>query len=336
MIRCEVEHNVLEFKRPAKTSRGQYTEHDSWLLKVTDEQGRQGAGEAAPLPDLSCDASLRYDDNIRAFARDLERNNGCIDYEKYQGCSSMFFAAESALRQLKGEKVSLSKPIQINGLIWMGDLETMKERVDEKLSAGFRCIKIKVGGLDFEKEIELIRYLRENPKYPERGKSVELRLDANCAFKPEEAMVKLEKLAKFDVHSIEQPIAVGLWDEMRYLCKNSPIGIALDEELIGIHTQEDMIRMMEAINPQSLVIKPTLHGGFKGAEEWIKLCKQMGIGWWVTSALEGNIGLDAIADWLQGQEFEGRAHGLGTGLLYVKNYDSGYGLKGDEMVHIRS
>lgn len=335
MIRCEVEHNVLEFKRPAKTSRGQYTEHDSWLLKITDEQGRQGAGEAAPLPDLSCDASIRYDDNIRAFARDLELNEGHIDYEKYQGCSSMFFAAESALRQLKGEKRVQSKPIQINGLIWMGDLETMKERVDEKLAADFRCIKIKVGGLDFEKEIELIRYLRENPKYPERGKRVELRLDANCAFKVEEAMGKLDRLAKFGIHSIEQPIAVGQWKEMRYLCKNSPISIALDEELIGIHTQEDRVRMMEEVNPQSLVIKPTLHGGFKGAEEWIRLCKQAGSSWWVTSALEGNIGLDSIADWLQGQEFEGKAHGLGTGLLYVKNYDSRYRLERDEMVDIK-
>ncbi len=337
MIRCEVEHITLDFKQPARTSRGEYLSHDSWMLKITDEEERVGIGEAAPLPDLSSDASTDYDLRIREFAADIQRSNGIIDYDKYRNCPSMLFAAESALRMLKGEDSSLpySNPIQINGLIWMGDLETMKKRVDEKLAARFRCIKIKVGGLDIDKELELIRYLRNNPYHPDWGRKVELRLDANCAFSLAEAMQKLDRLSTFDIHSIEQPIKVRHWSQLNCLCRNSPIPIALDEELIGLYSTREKEEMLQTVRPQALVIKPTLHGGFSGAEEWIRLCNDYGIKWWVTSALESNVGLEAIANWLQSQSYQGRAHGLGTGLLYKSNFPSNYELKGDEMVRCR-
>ncbi|MDO4461846.1 MAG: o-succinylbenzoate synthase [Bacteroidia bacterium] len=333
MIKCEVEHISLAFKQPARTSRGEYLTHDSWMLKLTDDRGRVGVGEAAPLPDLSSDAGEDYEERIREFAANLQERGGVIDYERYRRSPSMLFAAESAHRMLEGDSMQIATdPVQINGLIWMGDLETMKKRVDEKLAARFRCIKIKVGGLDFEKELELIRYLRHNPHHPEWGREVELRLDANCAFGIEEAMQKLDKLSSFGVHSIEQPIKVRQWEQLSRLCKESPIPIALDEELIGLFTREEKEQMLEAVRPQAIVIKPTLHGGLSGAEEWIQLCAKYGIDWWVTSALESNIGLGAIADWLHTQQYQGKAHGLGTGLLYKTNYPSSYQLRGDEMV----
>lgn len=333
MIRCEVEHITLDFKRPAKTSRGEYLEHDSWMLTITDAEGRSGTGEAAPLPDLSSDAGEDYGERIKEFAVDLEKNDGRIDYDRYLNSPSMIFAAESALREMRGEydNIREMKPVQINGLIWMGDLDTMKKRVDEKLAAGFRCIKIKVGGLEFDKEVELIRYLRNNPNYPEWGKKVELRLDANCAFSLADATQKLERLSQFNIHSIEQPIKVRHWDQLRCLTKNSPIPIALDEELIGLYTKREKEEMLQAVRPQAIVIKPTLHGGLSGAEEWIRLAKEYAIDWWVTSALESNIGLDSIANWLHTQEYEGRAHGLGTGLLFTSNFPSDFELRKDEM-----
>lgn len=332
MIKCEVKHTVLDFKQPAKTSRGVYLNHDSWMLTITDGEGRKGIGEAAPLPDLSCDAGEDYEVRIKEFAKHIEANDGSIDYESYKDSPSMIFAAESALRQMRGDYQKISRePIQINGLIWMGDIETMKKRIDEKLAAGFRCIKIKIGGIEFDKEVELIKYLRNNPNYPEWGRQAELRLDSNCAFSLAEAMQKIERLAQFNVHSIEQPIKVRHWDQLRCLTQNSPIPIALDEELIGLNTTKEKEKMLQAVRPQALVIKPTLHGGLSGAEEWIKLAKDYACDWWVTSALESNVGLDAIANWLHTQDYGHKAHGLGTGLLYTSNFPSEYELRGDEM-----
>ena len=207
--------------------------------------------------------------------------------------------------------------VLINGLIWMGDFKTMGERIKAKLSEGFRCIKLKIGAIDFDKELELLSYIRERFSVQD----LELRVDANGAFSPSEAMDKLKALSKFELHSIEQPIKAGQYDEMAKLCADTPIAIGLDEEMIGIYERQAKITMLDAIKPQYLVIKPSLHGGFKGTAEWIELAKERSMGYWLTSALESTIGLNAIAQWCA-QEKLTMPQGLGIGALYTNNLNT--------------
>jgi o-succinylbenzoate synthase len=255
--------------------------------------------------------------------------------ELTKSVSSVRFALETAWLDLKngGKQIifhsvfSKGKTgIPINGLIWMGNEDFMQQQIQEKLDAGFHCIKLKIGGIDFEREIELLKSIRQNYN----AEKIILRVDANGAFKVEEALEKLQQLAQLQIHSIEQPITAGKWNEMERICSESPIPIALDEELIGIHSFEEKQKMLDTIQPQFLVLKPSLHGGFSGCNEWIELAEQRKIGWWITSYLESNIGLNAIAQWAFHKNAQGY-QGLGTGGLFTNNIGSPLEIRGEQL-----
>ncbi len=332
-FRLRVVPRTLRFKRPAGTSRGVYHERAVWYIVLTSATPAvrfTGLGECAPLYDLSCDFTPDYAERLRKICHDVEAAQ-CLDTERLRPMPSMLFGLETAFRsalgslergdyrQLFPSDFALSRRgTRINGLIWMGTYEEMRGRLEEKLAAGYRCIKIKIGEIDFECELDLIRRLRADYD----ASQVELRLDANGAFAPDEALRKLERLAAYDIQSIEQPIRQGQWEAMREVCRLSPIPIALDEELIGIHTPERKAAMIEACRPAYLILKPSLHGGLTGAAEWMKLARDHGVGYWTTSALESNVGLNAIAQWQSEVDGQSRlAQGLGTGQLFVSNAD---------------
>ncbi|MBP5365777.1 MAG: o-succinylbenzoate synthase [Bacteroidales bacterium] len=333
-LRIEILPYRLHFKQPAGTSRGVYTAHDVWYVVATDTcTGVQGVGECAPLLDLSCDYSADYAVVLRRLCDEVCRTSA-IDYELFRPYPSMLFGLETAFRQLERQSWLLwSSPltsgeqgIPINGLVWMGSFDEMLRRTDEKLQLGFHCVKIKIGAIDFEKEIALIEHLRS--KYD--ASRIQLRLDANGAFALSDALRKLERLSAFDVHSIEQPIRAGQWTEMARLCRQSPIPIALDEELIGVAQPNEKQRLLDTIRPQYIVLKPSLHGGISGAEEWISLARERNTGYWITSALESNIGLNAIAQWTATLKPQ-MPQGLGTGALYVNNIDLPLRITGDKL-----
>jgi L-alanine-DL-glutamate epimerase-like enolase superfamily enzyme len=192
----------------------------------------------------------------------------------------------------------------------------MKQQIQEKLAQGFRCIKVKIGAIDFEKELSLLKFIRNHFD----AQTIEIRVDANGAFSSNKALDKLNRLAAYQLHSIEQPIAQHPIEAMTELCKTSPIPIALDEELIGVFSVPNKQKLLEQIQPQYIILKPSLVGGFRGTKEWIEIAEALGIQWWITSALESNIGLNAIAQWtfLQNNPMP---QGLGTGGLYTNNFD---------------
>ncbi len=337
--------HTLRFKRPARTSRGEYVERKVWYIRATDLSAPDvvGLGECAPLPDLSCDAmpDAAYEAVLHSAARHIEAT-GSIDHEALRDFPSVLFGFECALLSATaartGESTRLfdtpfargEKGIPINGLIWMGDKDHMSEQGEEKLQQGFRCIKLKIGALDFEQEYEILRHLRGRFS-PEQ---ITLRIDANGAYSPERAMQVLQSLAPLGIHSIEQPIRAGQWDEMRKVCAESPIPVALDEELIGINRTADKIRLLDTIRPQFLVLKPSLHGGIRGTEEWMHLADERHIGYWLTSALESNVGLNAIAHFASriNSPHLLETQGLGTGALFEKNYEgTQLVIEGDEL-----
>ena len=311
-MKLDIEERVLHFKQPAGTSRGVYTTRRIWLITATDAAGHvMGIGECAPLPQLSCDDIPDYAEVLRSFCDEVERT-GLIPYEALRPYPSMLFGLESLIP-------IPPKPTPINGLVWMGTFEEMHQRIEEKLAAGFRCVKLKIGAIDWEREIALIRFIRE--RYSRQ--QIELRVDANGGFTVEQAMSRLEELAKYDIHSIEQPIKAGNWKEMARLCRESPLPIALDEELIGVNTLEEKVALLDTIRPQYIILKPSLHGGMRGSEEWIRLARERCIGSWITSALESNIGLCAIARFtvmMYGPHIT-MPQGLGTGQLFTDNIE---------------
>lgn len=322
----------MHFKQPAGTSRGIYTTRQVWYVLATDEKtGRYGVGECAPLPQLSCDDLPDYEKILSDFCLKTAQNSQ-LDYEALRPYPSMLFGLETALQHLQKGTLQLwdtpfaqgKQGIPINGLIWMGSFDEMYQRIQEKMKAGFRCIKVKIGAIDFEKELELLRFIRQHFS-PEE---IELRVDANGAFTPEIAPQRLEQLSQFHLHSIEQPIRAGQWKEMAKLCASTPLPIALDEELIGINTTEEKIELLETIRPQYIILKPSLHGGLHGSEEWIRLAAERKIPSWVTSALESNIGLNAIAQWCATLNPQ-MPQGLGTGLLFTDNIDFPLHIKND-------
>lgn len=325
---------TLRFKQPAGTSRGVYRTRRVWYVVVTyDQEGRTafGIGECAPLHDLSCDYDDRYEERLARCCRALEANDS-LDADALRPCPSILFGLETALlsarASLRGDFLDLfpgtpfargEAGIPINGLVWMGNAEQMMKRMDEKLAAGFSCIKLKIGAIDWESELDMIRRLR--CRYSPAD--VEIRVDANGAFRPEEALGRLEQLARYGLHSIEQPIRQGQWAEMARLCRATPLPIALDEELIGVHDLGRKRALLDEIAPHYLVLKPTLHGGLHGSEEWIREATARGIPYWVTSALESNVGLNALARWhasLQPAPGSPRHQGLGTGGLFEQNF----------------
>ena len=322
---------ILHFKQPAGTSRGVYTTRKIWLVHLS-EGDKTGVGECAPLPDLSCDAlpDETYEAKLHQFCQAL-CETGEMDDDALRPYPSMRFGLETALLSLQS---SLHSPlsthllfdtpfsrgeegIPINGLVWMGRYDEMLQRMEEKLEKGFRCVKLKIGAIDFEQELDLVKRIRDRFSFHE----VELRLDANGAFKYEEALYKLELLSQYAIHSIEQPIRQGQWAYMAELCRESPLPIALDEELIGVNDPEMKSHMLNIIKPRYIILKPSLHGGMMGCREWIETAKQQGIGSWITSALESNIGLNAIAQFasdVYGPHIT-MPQGLGTGQLFTDN-----------------
>lgn len=321
----EIIPRLLHFKQPAGTSRGIYTTRQVWYLHVTspDHPHRIGIGECAPLPDLSCDALPDYEQHLRAACRTVEEQ-GLIDRDALRPFPSILFGLETALRHLQTGSWALWNTafsrgecgIPINGLIWMGDYREMLARIEQKMEAGYRCIKLKIGAIGFDDELTLLRHIRTRFSASE----VELRVDANGAFSPLDAMDKLKRLAELDLHSIEQPIRAGQWEEMARLAADSPLPIALDEELIGVNLPDEKRRLLDTVCPQYIILKPSLHGGISGGKEWIEEADRRKIGWWITSALESNIGLNAIAQWCATYD-NPLPQGLGTGLLFSDNVE---------------
>lgn len=314
---------ILDFKRPSGTSRGVLRHKETWFL-ILKAEGKLGIGECGLFRGLSVDDVADYEDRLQWTCEHIQLGKAKL-WEKLKAYPSIQFGVEQAFLSLQASdpfqifpsdftlKVA---PITINGLIWMGDEAFMLEQVREKLANGFNCIKMKIGAIDFETELSILKSIRQ--KY--RSDTVELRVDANGAFEAEAALSKLEQLANYDLHSIEQPIKQGQIDKMARLCETSPLPIALDEELIGIADVTEKEKLLQTIRPRFIILKPSLLGGFKGCAEWIMLAKKHQIGWWVTSALESNIGLNAIAQYTFSLG-NLMPQGLGTGALYSNNFD---------------
>ena len=324
LITYHITERVLHFKQPAGTSRGVYTTRRLWLLTLTDEAGRRGVGECAPLPQLSCDDLPNYADLLRDACEQFCLT-GKIDYDRLRPFPSMLFGLETAVLNLQAGSPRLfdtpfsrgEQGIPINGLVWMGTYQEMLGRIEEKIRLGFRCIKLKIGAIGFDEELDLIRRIRQRFT-PEQ---VQLRVDANGAFTPDEALDKLHELSNYSIHSIEQPIRQQQWKDMARLCQQSPIPIALDEELIGVNTTDEKETLLDTIRPAYIILKPSLHGGMMGTKEWIALARRRGIGSWITSALESNIGLNAVAQLaalVYGPDIA-MPQGLGTGQLFSDN-----------------
>ena len=375
MYKIDISERTLHFKQPAGTSRGVYTTRHSYYLTLTSDElpGVEGVGECATLPDLSCDAKPEYAVTLQQVCQMVEQM-GRIPYDMIRAYPSITFGLETAFasffdaakkfleivpaegassssEMLKQKGVSVpagmenltdffdspfgrgEEGITINGLVWMGTYEEMLARLEEKLQAGFHCVKLKIGAIDFFKELDLIKRIRD--VYTQE--QVELRVDANGGFLPENAMSQLEALAKYDIHSIEQPIKQHQWPKMAQLCRETPLPIALDEELIGVNVRSMKEALLDTIRPQYIILKPSLHGGIYGCNEWIQLANQRGIGSWITSALESNIGLHAIAHYaakVYGPNVE-MPQGLGTGQLFTDNIPMPLEIRGDKLFIIK-
>lgn len=336
MLKIDIQKRTLHFKRPAKTSRGEYLTRLSRFVTIVRD-GIRGVGECATLPDLSCDEIADYDDVLRRVCDMIEQTER-IPFDMLRPYPSMLFGIETAFAQLdaNGSCALFDTPfargeegIPTNGLVWMGTYDEMLERMQEKLDAGFTCVKLKIGAIDFDAETELLHIVRS--AFP--ASKVELRVDANGAFDPDEALAMLDILARFDLHSIEQPIRQRQWRDMARICAASPVPVALDEELIGVNIKSMKEMLLDTIRPQYIVLKPSLHGGMAGTAEWIELARQRNIGSWMTSALESNVGLNAIAH-LAARTYGpavGMAQGLGTGQLFTDNIDMPLQMRGQEM-----
>lgn len=322
-------HYPLQFKVEAKTSRNTLTVKDSWIVLFEDNSGQRGYGECAPIWGLSPESQV----DLEAKMLELSSSN---DYEKVDisRFPTLNFGLETAKADLTADNHILydspfsrgKKGIPINGLVWMGDLAYMKKQIAEKLDAGFTSLKLKVGSQEIDDELAILEAIRKefNPA------TLEIRLDANGAFEFEDVPKILRQFSEHKIHSIEQPIEAGNWDQMAQLCANPIIPIALDEELIRITTSRRKRALLDVIKPQYIILKPSLLGGLRTCDEWVKQAKYKGIGWWVTSMLESNIGLSAIAQWVSTKNTSMK-QGLGTGMLYSNNVDSPLVIKGEEL-----
>lgn len=323
---------TFHFKFRAKTSREVLTEKHSWFL-ILEKNGRRGIGECSIIESLNPETPEQIEAALDNICESLTRKERFDD--DLTELPSVQFGLEVALLDLETENRGLLHPsdftsgkvgIPINGLVWMADIESMSQQIEEKLAAGFDCIKLKIGAHDTEEELELLRAIRK--KHP--ATQIEIRVDANGAFSTEKSKRVLDELAKLQVHSIEQPIRQGKWKEMAGLCRNSPIPIALDEELIGVKSEQQRKELLSEVRPQFLILKPSLIGGLDSAGIWIKLANEVGTGWWATSALESNIGLNAIAQWVFTQNSK-MPQGLGTGQLYTDNIASPLEIRNGEL-----
>lgn len=322
----------LRFLAPAVTSRQVMLTKETYFLRLTDlRSGAQAIGECALFRGLSAEDTPGYADSLAALCDCI---NGAAELPALS--SSLLFGLESALLQLAngGGGVAYDTPwtrgedaIAINGLVWMGTEDEMRTRIARKLDDGFRCVKLKIGGIDFDAELGLLRAIRR--RFP--ADVLELRLDANGAFTPENALERLHALSRFGIHSLEQPVRAGQWEAMARICRESPIPIALDEELIGVSDAHRRRSMLDEIAPQYIILKPSLCGGIDGAKRWIADASDRGIGWWITSALESNVGLNVIAQFASTYALT-MPQGLGTGALYSNNIPSPLYMRGDTLM----
>jgi O-succinylbenzoate synthase len=314
---------ILNFKHPSGTSRGVMTEKETWFI-VLEQDGKKGIGECGILRGLSIDDCPVYEEKLQWTCANIHLGKNKL-WEALIEFPSIQFGVEMAFLSLASETPFLlfpseftkgAKSIAINGLVWMGSAAFMKQQIEDKLADGFSCVKLKIGAINFDKELQLLRYIRQHFS-PEQ---VEIRVDANGAFDSNEALYNLKQLSEFKLHSIEQPIQKNNTDSMAELCKITPFPIALDEELIGVFTLAEKEELLVKIKPQYIILKPSFVGGFRGTQEWISLAEKLNIGWWITSALESNIGLNAIAQWTFLLN-NSMPQGLGTGALYTNNFD---------------
>lgn len=314
---------ILHFKNPSGTSRGILTDKETWFI-ILEHNGKRGIGECGILRGLSADDRPDYEEKIQWTCENIHLGEQKLWNELLE-FPSIQFGIEMAFLSLRSENPFLLFPsdftkgtnsIPINGLIWMGDETFMKVQIEGKIAQGFSCLKLKIGAIDFDKEIDLLRFIRAN--FDEN--LIEIRVDANGAFTENEALYKINQITGFKIHSIEQPIKKNNTDTMSVLCKNTKIPIALDEELIGVFTKEEKENLLRKIKPQFIVLKPSFVGGFQGTSEWISIAEKLNIGWWITSALESNVGLNAIAQFTFLQD-NIMPQGLGTGSLYTNNFD---------------
>ena len=357
-IRVSIQKKIFLFSFNARTSRGPMRERISWFFKIQDESSPEvaGLGECGPLPGLSAELTPEFEAVLENCINKINESTVSIQ-QLHEACeslprlaklfssielpidlnsySSIKFALETAFLDLHfgGRRIlfdnsfSKGEPIPINGLIWMGGMDFMLQQVEIKIRDGFRCIKLKVGGLDFERECDVLQYIRR--KY--FRDNIVVRLDANGALKPDDAMYKLKELARFGIHSIEQPLKKGS-DRLAELCRESPIPVALDEELIGVNVKKDKADLLDRIKPQFIILKPALHGGLAGCEEWIATAEEKNIKWWITSALESNIGLNSIAQFTANYKVD-MHQGLGTGSIYENNFSSPLKIDKENLVY---
>ncbi|MDD7887653.1 o-succinylbenzoate synthase [Flavivirga sp. 57AJ16] len=324
MIVASYKKYILNFKQASGTSRGILKTKETWFL-ILNSENKQGIGECGLFRGLSADDRPDYEEKLKWLCKNI-RNDLDELLSELTAFPSIQFGLETAFKSLESpNKFELfpsrftqnKDAIPINGLIWMGTETFMKQQIKDKLDAGFTCIKMKIGAIDFETEISLIKSIRKEFT----SNDIELRVDANGAFSPLEALEKLKILSDFDLHSIEQPIKQGQIEVMSQLCKDTPLPIALDEELIGVFSVTNKQELLHIINPQYIILKPSLVGGFKGSNAWIDIADKQQIGWWITSALESNIGLNAIAQYTYSKQ-SNMHQGLGTGGLFTNNFNS--------------
>lgn len=328
-MKAEYFRYVLEFKRPSGTSRGVLHEKETFILEIS-ENGKKGTGECAVFRGLSFDDRPDYEEKLQWLCENIGQDPEFLK-EHLRNFPSIWFGYEQAVLNLKhwgnlyfpSEFTEGTSPITINGLIWMGSIDYMEEQIRDKLDQGFHCIKLKIG-VNWKSEYEILSKLRQ--KFSRE--ILELRVDANGGFSKDEAKTVLQQLADLQIHSIEQPIKAGNAADMADLCTETPTPVALDEELIGITDFHEKKKLLEMIKPQYIILKPALVGGFAGSDEWISLAEEQNIGWWITSALESNIGLNAIAQYTFTKE-NPMPQGLGTGSLFVNNFESRLDLQGD-------
>lgn len=315
---------ILDFKRPSGTSRGVLTQKETWFI-ILEQNGKTGIGECGILRGLSIDDRSDYEEKLKWTCDNIHLGLENL-YSELVELPSIQFGLEMAFKSLESNNPFKLFPsaftegkasIPINGLIWMGTPEFMNAQIKDKIEQGFSCVKLKIGAIDFDTEIALLKSTRKEFS----ASDIELRVDANGAFKPDEALEKLKRLSELKLHSIEQPIKQGQLEKMAILCEHSPLPIALDEELIGVFDVTEKASLLQTINPQYIILKPSFIGGWSGTKQWINLANKQNIGWWITSALESNIGLNAIAQWTFTLN-NNLPQGLGTGALFTNNFDS--------------
>ncbi|MXS70164.1 o-succinylbenzoate synthase [Flavobacteriaceae bacterium W22] len=322
---------LLNFKRPSGTSRGVLLDKETYILEVFDND-KKGIGECAIFRGLSFDDRPDYEEKLQWLCNNINQKTEFLK-DELKEFPSIWFGYEQALLNLKhgkniyfpSEFTEGKSAITINGLIWMGDIEYMQEQITDKLEKGFYCIKLKIG-VDWQSEHTILQKLRK--KFTKD--QLEIRVDANGGFTKDEAKIVLKQLADLQIHSIEQPIKAGKWDDMTELCSHTPTPIALDEELIGIIDYPEKKKLLETVKPQYIILKPALVGGFSGSNEWISLAEQLNIKWWITSALESNIGLNAISQYTFTKK-SNMPQGLGTGNLFTNNFHSPLHLDADKL-----